>query len=98
VRKSQALYGAIEAGGTKFVCAVGRTPDHILQEHVIPTTQPLEAARLERNGLELDGPLILAETSPAETVSASGIRTQAEQLSVEQLGRRRSAVLAETFS
>jgi fructokinase len=40
--EGQALYGAIEAGGTKFVCAVGHMPDRIVQEHVIPTTQPLE--------------------------------------------------------
>jgi fructokinase len=32
------LYGAIEAGGTKFVCAVGSTPDNILREERFPTT------------------------------------------------------------
>jgi fructokinase len=32
------LYGGIEAGGTKFVCAVGTGPDHILAETRFPTT------------------------------------------------------------
>jgi fructokinase len=41
VSESQALYAAIEAGGTRFVCAIG-APDRIVQEHVIPTAQPLE--------------------------------------------------------
>ena len=35
------LYGAIEAGGTKFVCAVGRGTS-ILAQHTIPTAQPAE--------------------------------------------------------
>jgi fructokinase len=34
--------GAIEAGGTKFVCAVGQPPDGILAEDQFPTTQPRE--------------------------------------------------------
>jgi fructokinase len=36
------LLGAIEAGGTKFVCAVGQPPDRILAEEQFPTTQPRE--------------------------------------------------------
>lgn len=36
------LLGAIEAGGTKFVCAVGRPPDRILAEERFPTTRPGE--------------------------------------------------------
>ncbi len=35
------LYGGIEAGGTKFVCAVGRGPDN-LREIRFPTTTPQE--------------------------------------------------------
>lgn len=37
-----ALYGAIEAGGTKFVCAVGTGPDDLRALRRIPTTSPRE--------------------------------------------------------
>ena len=36
------IYGAIEAGGTKFVCAVGSSPEQIEAETWIPTTTPAE--------------------------------------------------------
>jgi len=36
------LLGAIEAGGTKFICAVARAVDDVLQETSIPTTTPAE--------------------------------------------------------
>jgi len=36
----QPLYGAIEAGGTKFVCMVARGPGECLAETRIPTTSP----------------------------------------------------------
>lgn len=36
------LLGAIEAGGTKFVCAVGTGPENILAMTRIPTTTPAE--------------------------------------------------------
>lgn len=36
------LYGGIEAGGTKFVCAVGTGPDDIRAEIRFPTTTPSE--------------------------------------------------------
>jgi len=36
------LYGGIEAGGTKFVCAVGTGPDDIRAEIRFPTTTPEE--------------------------------------------------------
>lgn len=36
----QPLYGAIEAGGTKFVCMVARGPGERLAETRIPTTSP----------------------------------------------------------
>ena len=35
-------YGGIEAGGTKFVCAVGTGPDDIRTEVRFPTTTPDE--------------------------------------------------------
>ena len=36
------LYGGIEAGGTKFVCAVGTGPDNVVDEIRFPTTAPEE--------------------------------------------------------
>ncbi len=36
------LFGGIEAGGTKFVCAVGTGPDDIRAETRFPTTTPAE--------------------------------------------------------
>ncbi len=37
-----AIYGAIEAGGTKFVLACGRGPGELLEERTLPTTTPEE--------------------------------------------------------
>lgn len=34
------LFGGIEGGGTKFVCAIGTDPDHLFAETRIPTTSP----------------------------------------------------------
>lgn len=36
------LFGGIEAGGTKFVCMIGRSPDDILEEERFLTTNPSE--------------------------------------------------------
>ena len=36
------LFGGIEAGGTKFVCAVGSSPDNLMAEIRFPTTTPEE--------------------------------------------------------
>ena len=36
------IYGGIEAGGTKFVCAVGSGPGDIRAETTFPTTTPAE--------------------------------------------------------
>lgn len=36
------LFGGIEAGGTKFVCAVGSGPDNMVAETRFPTTTPAE--------------------------------------------------------
>jgi fructokinase len=56
-------YGAIEAGGTKFVCAIGSGPDDVAAGERFPTLQPTETieavidffAAEVRDGGELDG-------------------------------------------
>jgi len=48
----QPLYGGIEGGGTKFVCAVGSVTDHIVSEIRFDTTLPEET--LERVGVFFD--------------------------------------------
>jgi fructokinase len=40
--KSFPLFGGIEGGGTKFVCAIGTGPDDVRAETRIPTTMPDE--------------------------------------------------------
>lgn len=39
---AEKLYGGIEAGGTKFICAIGSGPGKIVSERRIPTTTPDE--------------------------------------------------------
>ncbi len=55
------LYGAIEAGGTKFVCCVGSGPDDLRGELRFPTTTPQEtidrAIRHLREQSDAHGPL-----------------------------------------
>jgi predicted NBD/HSP70 family sugar kinase len=72
------LVGGIEAGGTKFVCAVGTGPDDVRTEVRVPTTTPEEtlervvaffagqAARtpLAALGVASFGPVDLDERSP----------------------------------
>ncbi len=36
------LYGCMEGGGTKFICAVGTGPDELVEEKRFPTTSPEE--------------------------------------------------------
>lgn len=36
------LFGALESGGTKFVCMVGTDPDHVFKEQRFPTSTPRE--------------------------------------------------------
>lgn len=40
-----ALFGGIEAGGTKFVCAIGTGPDDIRAEHRFPTSTPSDSVQ-----------------------------------------------------
>ena len=72
------LYGGIEAGGTKFVCVVGRGPQDIIDETRIETTGPQStidkvvaffephrrAGRLAAIGVGSFGPLDLDKSSP----------------------------------
>jgi len=70
------LYGGIEAGGTKFVCAVGSGPQNIVDEIRFPTTTPAETIqqvidffaphvnRLHSIGLGSFGPVDLNPDSP----------------------------------
>jgi fructokinase len=72
------LYGGIEAGGTKFMCVVGRGPRDIIDERRIDTSDPkttLErvvaffephsaVGRLSAIGVGSFGPLDLDEASP----------------------------------
>ncbi len=70
------LYGGIEAGGTKFVCAVGTGPDNLQERIRIPTTTPAETIgravdffrpwkdRLQAIGIASFGPVDLNPHSP----------------------------------
>ena len=71
------MLGGIEAGGTKFVCAVASAPDRILARERIPTTTPAatlaqvtaffraHGAGLTALGLAAFGPLDLDPASPS---------------------------------
>jgi fructokinase len=72
------LYGGVEAGGTKFVCMVGRGPEQVVDETRFPTTTPEETiqravdfftpyvrrAELAAVGIGSFGPLDLHPLSP----------------------------------
>jgi fructokinase len=72
--KDRALYGGIEGGGTKFVCAVGTGPGDIRAETRFPTTTPAETIaraveffrqhRVEALGVACFGPLDPDAASP----------------------------------
>ena len=71
------LYGAIEAGGTKFVCAVGTGPEDLRAQARIPTTTPNETIgrcidffraqpeKIDALGVGCFGPLDLRRGSPS---------------------------------
>ena len=72
------VYGGVEAGGTKFVCAVGTGPGDLAARCEIPTTTPDETIHrvvdfvhaqpldsLRGIGIASFGPLDLCPTSPA---------------------------------
>jgi fructokinase len=51
------LFGGIEAGGTKWVCAVGTGPDDVVDEIVFPTGAPDETLARATAFLTRNGPL-----------------------------------------
>jgi fructokinase len=70
------LYGAIEAGGTKFVCAVGTGPEDLKAQVRFPTTTPSETLgrcidffreqpQIEALGVGCFGPIELRRGAPA---------------------------------
>ena len=72
---SSALFGSVEAGGTKFVCAVGDASGQILAQTTLPTTSPKETLarviaffenqpRLRGIGVGSFGPVDLRPDSP----------------------------------
>jgi fructokinase len=69
------LYGAIEAGGTKFVCAVGTGPEDLKAQARFPTTTPKETLarcidffraqpKVEALGIGCFGPIELRRGAP----------------------------------
>jgi fructokinase len=68
------LLGAIEAGGTKFVLAVGPTPDEVLASHTIPTGSPQETLEAAAAWLEQHGAIAalgIASFGPADLQTGS---------------------------
>ncbi len=75
-REPMGLYGAVEAGGTKFLCAVGTGPEDLRAIARIPTTTPAETlervvtffqgfrSELQSIGIGAFGPLDLNPNSP----------------------------------
>ena len=49
------IYGGIEAGGTKFVCAVGTASGDILAKERLPTAAPDDAPKLGQHNDEILG-------------------------------------------
>jgi fructokinase len=78
------LYGGIEAGGTKFICAVATDPQTLIAQVEIPTTSPRETianivaffkaqSPIQAIGIGCFGPLDLDATSPSfGTIITSG--------------------------
>lgn len=69
------MFGAIEAGGTKFVCAVGTGPDN-LQSITVPTTTPPETLPpvlqfFESHGTKMLGGIGIGSFGPVDLNPAS---------------------------
>lgn len=68
------LLGAVEAGGTKFVLAVGRSPSEIIARHEIPTLTPEQTLADAAQWFAGQGPLAalgIASFGPVELDRAS---------------------------
>ncbi len=76
----QTVFGGVEFGGTKVVCAVATSPDHILEESTYPTSTPdetipcilqffvdqqIKTGKLAALGIASFGPLDLKPHSPS---------------------------------
>ena len=73
-RDAAPLLGGIEAGGTKFVLAVGRSPREILARQTIPTTTPKQTLAEVSRWFAEHGPLVslgIASFGPVELDRAS---------------------------
>ena len=69
------LFGGIEAGGTKFVLAVGHSPTEILARHALPTRAPEATLRQTEAWFREQGPLAalgIASFGPAVVDRAYG--------------------------
>ena len=69
------LFGGIEAGGTKFVLAVGHSPTEILARHALPTRAPEATLRQTEAWFREQGPLAalgIASFGPAVVDRADG--------------------------
>ena len=49
VTRESRLFGAVEAGGTKFVCAIGDESGRLLAEWRFPTTDPVSTLTAVRD-------------------------------------------------
>ena len=95
-----ALFGSIEGGGTKFVCAVGHGPDDLLDLVTFPTTSPDETLyraisflseheQLDAIGIAMFGPLHLDRSSTS--YGSVGATPKPGWTGAEVLGRFREA-------
>ena len=76
--ETREVLGAVEGGGTKFVCMIGTGPDDVIDQITIPTTVPEETIgaaieflarprpglRLVSVGVATFGPICLDRSSP----------------------------------
>ena len=103
---AQPVYGGIEAGGTKWVCAIGTGQDDLRAAETIPTTTPRETidravAFLEREGpvdaigIGSFGPVDLDPDSPTWGFITTTVKPGWAQTDVgPEIGRRLSVPVA----